>query len=517
MKKKVLAMLLIMAMTAGIAGCGETEKATGEQSADTQSTGASSAKGQSAASDMSVSSDPSEWPTVTVETLVVDMPAEASITKALNDYLVSINAGVQFKLEGFNYGDLSTNLTLALTDNDNPLDLFCWRFYSNLDSCVKNEQCISLDQYKDVYPDLWNMYPDKVLKTQQIDGTQYAIPSVDSYATFEDYMLRKDVAEDIGVADKDGQKITMDEMTDIMKKAKAAHPEFSYMINTNDEPVIGIDSLGNPKWIGVLMNRGVDQKKIVNLYETDEFKEYCKRMKEWNKAGLQMDDPLNNDLTISQYNNGVAAGCYVGGYSADYVKALLAYSPYDSVQFQLTDLVGTSASVLGGWMISSTCKHPDAAMKALYLMATDEKVARYLILGVEGETYTVDDKGIARYPDGVDSTTSTWNMTCPWYYPNQCLSLPLETDMTTYYTDMLKAPEQAKFSSAMGFIFDSTSVYDQMAACETVVDEYRDALLYGLVDVDEYLDKFNAELKNAGIDDVIAEEQKQYDAFLAKQ
>lgn len=39
-----------------------------------------------------------------------------------------------------------------------------------------------------------------------------------------------------------------------------------------------------------------------------------------------MDDPLNNEMTISQYNNGVSAGCYLGGYSPDYIKALIAYS-----------------------------------------------------------------------------------------------------------------------------------------------------------------------------------------------
>ena len=85
------------------------------------------------------------------------------------------------------------------------------------------------------------------------------------------------------------------------------------------------------------------------------------------------------------------------------------------------------------------------------------------------------------------------------------------------YTDMLDAPNHAKFSEAMGFIFDSAPVYDQMAACTTVVAEYRDALLYGLVDVDSYLEKFNEELKAAGIDEIIAEEQKQFDAWLAAQ
>ena len=69
----------------------------------------------------------------------------------------------------------------------------------------------------------------------------------------------------------------------------------------------------------------------------------------------------------------------------------------------------------------------------------------------------------------------------------------------------------------MGFVFDSAPVYDQMAVCTTVVAEYRDALLYGLGDVDSYLEKFNGKLKSAGIDEIIAEEQKQFDAWLSAQ
>ena len=144
-------------------------------------------------------------------------------------------------------------------------------------------------------------------------------------------------------------------------------------------------------------------------------------------------------------------------------------------------------------------------------------MARYFILGVEGHNYTIDEKGIARYPEGIDATNQTWMSNVPWFFPNQCLSIPLETDMTTYYTDMLDAPNHAKFSEAMGFVFDSAPVYDQMAACASVVSEYRGALLYGLVDVDSYLEKFNEELKAAGIDEIIAEEQKQFDAWLAAQ
>lgn len=511
MKKKCIALILSAAMVFSMVACGN-EDAGNANAGGNAGNGEVQPAGEFVAGD-----DPSKWPVISIlYPAPTTMAAEADVEKALNDYLVSINAGVQADIVQISFGDLSTQLTLQLSDNTNPIDLFCWRFYSTVDGCVKNEQCISMEPYMEQYADMWEMYPEKVLMTQQIDGVQYAVPSVDSYATYEVYMLRKDVAEDLGIADRDGEEITLEEMTQIMKDAKALHPEYAYMINTNDDPVQGLDALGNGRWLGVLLNQGIGTTEIVNYYETEEFREFCYLMKEWQEAGLLCDDPLNNSMTIEQYNNEVAAGCYVGGYDAAYIKGLVSYAP-ESVQYKLTNLVGNSSLVLGGWMISSVCKNPDAAMKLLYLMTTDENVARIIILGVEGQTYTVDEKGIARFPEGIDSSTSTWNLTFPWYWPNQCLSLPLETENTAYYSAMLDAPDHAQFSNAMGFVFDSANVYDEMAACNTVVDEYRPALLYGLVDVDEYLEKFNKELKDAGIDKIIEEEQRQFNAFLEAQ
>ena len=519
MKKKIISWVLASVMIASFCGCGAAGNnavSSAKEEKSSSDAGAGATNGSTTSAE--ANSDPSEWPVVTVQIpAITEMPDGPIVEEALNNYLKSINAGVQAKLVQTALGDLANQLTLMLSDNQNPLDLFCWRFYSTLDNCVKNEQCIPLDKYLDEYSDMWAMYPENVLKTQQIGGVQYAVPSVDSYATYEVYNMRKDIAEELGIADRDGERISKDELTKIMKEVVKKHPEMAAMINTNDEPFIGIDSFGNSNWLGVLLNRGVGTTKVVNLYETPEWRDYCYMMKDWSDAGIFIDDPLNNELTITQYNNGVAAGCFMGGYSPDYIKALIAYSPYESVQYQLTDLVGTSSSVLGGWMISSVCKNPDAAMKMLYLMTTDKNVARTLILGVEGTHYTIDEKGIARRPEGVTQANTTWNQDCPWFYPNQCLSIPLETEMATYYSDMLDAPKHAKFSDAMGFVFDSTPVYDQMAACTTVVAQYRNALLYGLVDVDSYLEKFNAELKAAGIDDIVNAEQEQLDAWKAAQ
>ena len=149
MKRKWIALLLTAAMTISMAACGndsgsgesasgggkENSEADGGQAGDGGEAegGGESAEG-AGSGEAAAGEDPSQWPVVSIMYPVPnELPAEASVEKALNEYLVSINAGVQADIVQMNFGDLSTQLTLALTDNTNPIDLFCWRFYSTVE------------------------------------------------------------------------------------------------------------------------------------------------------------------------------------------------------------------------------------------------------------------------------------------------------------------------------------------------------------------------------------------------
>lgn len=71
-------------------------------------------------------------------------------------------------------------------------------------------------------------------------------------------------------------------------------------------------------------------------------------------------------------------------------------------------------------------------------------------------------------------------------------------------------------SKALGFVFDSTAVKTEMAAVKAVMDEYRLSLENGTIDPKENLPKFRQALKDAGIDTVIAEKQRQLDEWSAE-
>jgi putative aldouronate transport system substrate-binding protein len=58
-------------------------------------------------------------------------------------------------------------------------------------------------------------------------------------------------------------------------------------------------------------------------------------------------------------------------------------------------------------------------------------------------------------------------------------------------------------------------VTNQVSACLTVNNTYYKALQTGALDPDESLSKVVDELNAAGLQDILAEEQKQVDSFIA--
>ena len=68
----------------------------------------------------------------------------------------------------------------------------------------------------------------------------------------------------------------------------------------------------------------------------------------------------------------------------------------------------------------------------------------------------------------------------------------------------------------LGFNFDPTPVMNKIAALKNVKEEFYPPLMTGTVDPVENLPKANQKFKDAGLDKVMAEMQRQFDAWRAK-
>lgn len=505
--RRGLRLLLVTVMVCTLlTGCGNVETAALE----------TMSKSETETEKAENKTDTSDWPTVTLGICPLQEVTDLQLVNdALNGYLESINAGVYADILCLEAGNLSTTLTLMLSSTEQPIDLFTNLFYGTLNDIIANDQCVPLDDYLKEYPEVIDVIGEKFLPFGRMKGIQYGLPIVNAYASLNTYALRRDIAETIGADDLDGKKITFDDLTEILIDAKEAYPELCFFTDAGVSLGIGIDTLGDNSYEGVLLNRGVDTNEIVNYFETDEFNRYLDYTKKLSEAGLFADDPLNNSNTIAgMLNNGLAGGEFFGAYSVEAARSgMNTYG--DFVIYQINDAIANASSGGSAYFISSVSQHPDAAMKMLALLYTDPVVATYVAQGIEGIHYVVDDNGCSWYPEGKDLSNVNWCAGTFFYFPNGTLTYPFETDNADYYKGMNKSNAECEITEGLGFVFDNSSVYDEYSAVANVVTEYLKAIIYHQVDVNEYLPKFRQELKAAGIETVIAEKQAQYDAFLA--
>ena len=84
-----------------------------------------------------------------------------------------------------------------------------------------------------------------------------------------------------------------------------------------------------------------------------------------------------------------------------------------------------------------------------------------------------------------------------------------------FYNELSAFNTQAQNSLSLGYVFNGESVSSEIAAVNSVVSLYLPALECGMLsNVDAALATFIQEVKNAGIDRIIEENQRQLDAWL---
>jgi putative aldouronate transport system substrate-binding protein len=171
------------------------------------------------------------------------------------------------------------------------------------------------------------------------------------------------------------------------------------------------------------------------------------------------------------------------------------------------------------WNIPITSGNKEKAMQAINYIYKN-KLATWLIqFGIEGQSYEVVEKNdsaqVIRYlgetaalpyynPYGLWGDRLEW----PAVYP-----LPIGFNIRRKSID--RATPASRHSPGIGYAFVQTPVATEIAAVNTVIAQYTPQFNTGSVNPATALPQFISALKAAGIDRVIAENQRQFNAWLA--
>ncbi|MDR3146429.1 MAG: DUF3502 domain-containing protein [Treponema sp.] len=145
-----------------------------------------------------------------------------------------------------------------------------------------------------------------------------------------------------------------------------------------------------------------------------------------------------------------------------------------------------------------------------YLVNTDKYLYNLITQGIEGKHYTKIDANFIR-----PIPNSGYAPNADWMYGNQFLAYFKEGQNVTDWDDTMTMNKSAKASPALGFAFDSVPVQTELASVSAVVKEYELSLSTGAVDPARVLPEFLDKLRGAGSERIIAEVQRQLDAWKA--
>jgi putative aldouronate transport system substrate-binding protein len=259
--------------------------------------------------------------------------------------------------------------------------------------------------------------------------------------------------------------------------------------------------------------------KIINIAETPQFLSFAKKMVEWNNKGFWSKNALvNKTPSGDSFLAGKSAS--MTGNSLDMSnKVAAANQKHPEWKAELVDLYNGKATFVNpytsnGMSINANSKNPDRALMMLDLFRNNEDYFNLTTFGIKGKHYELTADKKIQTLNGADSGYKP-DSGSPWGWRTAGLYKPLSDQPKAFTTIKENWTKTAVTNPLLNFVFDSSNVKNELAAIKNVKDQYRDPIYLGLMNnAEEAVKTLNAKYKEAGLDKVQAEAQKQIDEFL---
>ncbi|GIN41857.1 ABC transporter substrate-binding protein [Heyndrickxia oleronia] len=427
------------------------------------------------------------------------------VFKEVNKYLKKkINATV--KMTQIDWGDWAQKSQVMINSGE-PFDII----FTNGTDYVQNAQKGAFlaidDMLKNEGKELKEVIDPALLEGIKINGKIYGVPTNKEAARQSVYTFNKRLVEKYNL---DITKVkTLEDLESMLKVIKENEPSITPLATF--KAYLPYDYIFNNEMPFAFSLEG-DRDHVINQFETDLTMQTYKTMHKYYKAGyLKEDAATSKDSWPMDVENWFVRMGDLQPY-ADLLWSRAA--KYDVVSVPAEDPTTFNDSVSGAIQaISATSKNPKKAMEFLNLLNTDPYLRNLVDKGIEGVHYEKNEDGtIKDLPARID------NYNVPTYSLGNHFVLYLyENDPKDKWDKFKEFNESAKPAPTLGFHFNSDSVRSEIASITNISKEFYPALATGSVDPEEYLPKYNKKLKEAGIDKVLKEIQKQFDEWKSKQ
>lgn len=517
MNKKVLALLLVLLMVVSVAlvGCDGNKPAEDTSKPATEGTKTEDTKKEDTKKDEPAMEEPIEL----IWFMGSNVPNDQEVVEAaLNEIsLEKINATMKTLYK-------ENDAMMLSIQSGEPFDIaFTCEWYNKFSTQSRAGYFADItEKVQTVTPDLYATMPEVVWEGAKVDGKILAIPVKKDYAAEIFYRFDKALfVEELGMEVPDN--MSFEAVEEYLKAAKdawaagnaaAEQAEFPLKLRKGGFPAIdgNFDMINRDVLIGLPYSAvgTADENTVVVTVETPDVYDRLVKLHEWYNAEYINQDAANVD-DVGTYS---AVKVGQGFYGADAI-----WSGGDGYVQLISKWSGpflSTASIRGSMnAIGANSQDIDKALMHQELVNTDVTYRDILRYGVEGTHWDYTDNGLIQKTQvGVDNYT-------PWPFSQGSYSLStvqaaegvdVDPDMWKVIFDGYK---DLSATNAIGFSFDITPVETQIAACQNAKDKYWAGLATGTLDPAETVPMMIEEMEAAGLRDIVAEAQAQFDAFVA--
>lgn len=408
---------------------------------------------------------------------------------------------------------------IMASGEDVDITLILNRFYA---SFVDSGYIVNMADYLEYAPDAVQLLGDNATAVAMGDFV-IGFPNMKELGYPTGLVVRKDIFDELGFSVDDFNVTTddyssFDQITKLFAAVKEKYPDMVCLDGVQSmatQTDTYIDHLGN--YFGVLENYG-QTTTITNWFESDQYRTFCEIAREWYEAGYSSSDiALNTDTGEVKMK---AGNCFsfFSVTKPNTAQEKKSQTGYDVVVIPVSKTMkATNSLSLFVYGIANASKNPQKAMEFLNWAYTSKEFNDLINWGIEGKHWIVDANGLAAYPEGVDISTVGYHNDFGWAYPNQFLGHPWEGNSPDIWEQYVAYNNRDDMivSKAFGFMFDQRPVSEQIAMVNSVYEQYKKDLAFGVVDIDSTLATFNQAMYDAGLQAIMDEKQTQLDEWLA--
>ncbi len=447
-------------------------------------------------------------------TFGAENPGIPAVEEAVNQITVP-TIGVRVRLLDVSIQQHAQRVSMMIENNE-PLDLVMAGLTLPMVSMAADEMLLPLDELVEEFgPDIRALFGDQ-LSAGRVGDRLYAIPGDAYCARSGGIVYNQTIAKAAGVTVPD--PCTLEDLDRVFAAVKAYDPDlYGMAFETGDVSIMNyffeLENCGSGIFAFGVTFDPQGSTELENLFSSKQYRDFCHKTREWLEKEYLPTDAMTGGILPGTRMASGQIFCQPTSFAPIEGPTSRSVSSQQTwVLVQTTHaLSSTSAIQERMWAVPVTSAHPDKAVQFLNLLYSDERLANLLSNGIENVHFTRVS------PHVIQSTKAGDYRRVFTRFGDQAKVdhwLPSTED---FAAEMIAFENEALVSRTLGYTFDSAAVAREVEAVNAVIASYTPALECGLVtDVDGALMIFNQELKKAGIDQIIAENQRQLTAWLAE-